>query len=272
MSRTTLAILGLLAVLVEGTAWAEETELVERAAVRHRLFEVKSRWELGVHAGLPLVTLLTDTYNFNLSAAYNPWEWLGVEVRGGYALSFNNTVARDVAVRVYEQTSALIDELPGTWRMEANGLVGVRFQPIYGKLSLLSELPVHFQLYLSVGGGGASLVRRSPMLCLHPKTSAADPGRCVTVESGSARVQWASFLGERRVAPVLSLAVGARLFLAQHHALSVEARSWSYADSYYLDVVREAVSPSSPTSGGRLASDPGFIHLGQLEIGYTVLF
>ncbi len=37
--------------------------------------------------------------------------------------------------------------------MGVNGSIGARWQPIYGKINLIAELPVHFQLYLWAGGG-----------------------------------------------------------------------------------------------------------------------
>jgi outer membrane beta-barrel protein len=290
MCLKTLQIFGLLAVLGWGTAWADDGELVERVAVRNRLFEVAQRWELGLHAGAPLLTFLTDTYNFNLSVAYNPTEWLGIELRGGYALSFNNATAANAAAEFYPRVVERLDELPDTWRMGFNGLLGVRFQPIYGKLSLVADVPVHFQLYLWAGGGLASLGRTSPTLCLAPKTSAGDPAQCVVTDATGTQVRWEHYLSEQRLAPVVSLAVGLRLFIAQHHAVSLEVRSWSYTDSFYVNVLRGEVSPSSPTRGGQLApnrcfpelggpktgdlAEPTacFTTLGQVELGYVVLF
>jgi outer membrane beta-barrel protein len=253
------------------SAWAEP-EPSESAAVSHRLFEARGRWELGAHVGAPVMSFLVDTYTFELAVAYNPLEWLGVELRGGYALSRNNALAAQVAAKTYQLTSTTVDELSGTWGMGANGLLGVRFQPIYGKLNLWADLPVHFQIYLWVGGGLAALSRTSPMLCLYPKTSSADPQQCVVTQGGVTRVQWSAYLTQRRLSPLVSLALGMRLFLAQHHALALEVRSWSYPDAYYLGVVRGAVSPTNPTVGGGLAPNPGFTHLAQVELGYVVMF
>ena len=271
MSRTTLQIFGLLAALAGGSVRAEDG-LVERVAVKHRLFEVSGRWEVGVHAGVSLVSFLTDTYNFNLSVAYNPLEWLGVELRGGYALSFNNSVAEQVASRVYALTTTRLDELSGTWGLKANGLFGLRFQPIYGKLNLVADLPVHFQLYLWVGGGVASLSRISPTLCLYPKTSTQDPAQCVVRDGGTTRVEWANYFREQKLSPLVSLALGLRLFVAQHHLISLEVRSWSFSDSYYQQVNPGQVSPGNPTGGGQAAKGLLLTHLAQLDLGYVVVF
>lgn len=271
MSRKTLQSLGLLAALVWGSARADDGDLVERVAVRNRLFEVVGRWEVGARFGLSMVSFLTDTYNFNLSVAYNPLEWLAVEARGGYAVSFNNFVAEQSAVSVYHLKAAQLNELTGTWGMGLNGVLGLRFQPVYGKLNLVADLPVHFQVYLWAGAGVASLSRTSPTLCLYPNTAVNDPQRCVVSDGNGTRVEWANYVSERRLSPLVSLALGLRLFIAQHHAVGLEVRSWSYTDAFYRGVNREQVSPATPTGGGQLVTS-GFTHLAQLDLGYVVMF
>ena len=274
MRRTIPQLFGPLALALLGTvARAEDASLVEKAAVRNRLFVVSGRWEVGVHAGLPIVSGLTDTFNFNLSVAYNPLEWLGVEVRGGYALSFNNSVARDAAVYFFQKNLEIVDELPGAWRMGANVVVGARFQPIYGKVNVASDLPVHFQVYLWAGGGGAWLSRTSPTLCLWPSAANSDPKACVITDERGSRVQWSSYFNQGpKLAPVVSLALGFRLLFAQRHSVVLEARSWSYPDAYFEGVSRANVTPDDPTSGGHRVANPGFIHLGQVDLGYVFAF
>ena len=79
MTRTTLNLMSCLVLMTAQAAFAEDEteELVEKVAVRNRLFSVQGRWELGGNVGFSLLTKLTDHYNFNLSVAYNPKEWLG---------------------------------------------------------------------------------------------------------------------------------------------------------------------------------------------------
>jgi hypothetical protein len=106
------------------------------------------------------------------------------------------------------------------------------------------------------------------MLCLAPIAGGVDPQRCV--QDGV--VHWDAYLAEARVSPLVSLALGFRLFVAQHHALTLEARSWSYLDRFYQDVVRADVSAANPTGGGTAARDPGLTHVGQFELGYSHVF
>jgi outer membrane beta-barrel protein len=265
--------LALALALLGAFARAEESSLVEKTAVRNRLFVMRGKWEVGVHAGLPIVSGLTDTFNFNLSVAHNPLEWLAVELRGGYAFSFNNSVARDAAVYFFQKDLEIVDELPGAWRMGANAVVGARFQPIYGKVNVASDLPVHFQVYLWAGGGVAWLSRTSPTLCLWPSATNSDPNACVITDERGSRVQWSSYHREGpRLSPVVSLALGFRLLFAQRHSVVLEARSWSYPDAYSEGVIRANVTQSDPTSGGHPVANPGFIHLGQVDLGYVLAF
>jgi len=200
--------------------------------------------------------------------AYNPAEWCAVELRLGHAFSSNGSLARDAALRLYALSAPLLQELRDTWRLGPHALAGFRFQPIYGKVNLLAELPVHFQLYVWAGGGAVLLDRTSPSLCLYPRVGDADPGRCVR----AGVVHWEDFLSESRVSPLVSLALGLRLFVAAHHQVTLEVRSWSYLDRYYQGIIRADVSPLTPTGGGHLAGDIGLTHLGQLELGYGFVF
>jgi outer membrane beta-barrel protein len=268
--------LGLLAALgvlqLPGPARAQEAAAepvpAPDPAVASRLYPSAGRFEVGVHGGLNLLSLLTDAYTLGLSVAYAPAEWGAVELRVGHAFSSNSSLARDAARRQYELSAPRLTELRDTWRLGPHALAGFRFQPLYGKVSLLAEVPVHFQLYAWAGAGAVLLDRTSPSLCLYPQEGGVDPGRCV--QGGV--VRWDQYLSEARVSPLVSLALGLRLYLARHHALSLEVRSWHYLDRYYQDVARAQVSPTTPTGGGALATDAGLTSLAQLELGYAFVF
>jgi outer membrane beta-barrel protein len=240
----------------------------EPAAVASRLYPVAGRFELGLRAGLDLLPELTDAYTLGVSLAYNAAEWGAVELRLGHAFTRNTSAAGDAAVRLYGLTTPQVTELRNTWRLGPHALVGFRFQPIYGKLNLVAELPVHFQVYAWAGGGAVLLDRTSPTLCLAPIAGGVDPRRCVQ----GGEVRWDEYLSEARVSPLVSLALGLRLFVAQHHALTLEGRSWSYLDRFYQDVTRAAVSAANPAGGGTAVRDPGLTHVGQFELGYSYVF
>jgi outer membrane beta-barrel protein len=139
--------------------------------------------------------------------------------------------------------------------MGPNGVVGARFQPIYGKLNLMAELPVHFQLYLWAGGGAGLFNRRSLLICPSRSGSRCD-----------------GYFTETKVSPLVSLALGFRFFIAGQHAVRIEARTWSFLDSYYVNVDRNASSPANPTAGGMPSRDAGITTISQIDLGYSFVF
>lgn len=261
MNWKTRNIVGCLVVaLAASTAFAEENEgeaLVEKVAVRNRLFSVNGRWEIGGNVGFSLLSRLTDHYNLNISAAYNVAEWLGLEFRGGYAISRHTSLADQIQADFYTNSSiSRANDLSDLWEMTANAVIGARFQPIYGKLNLMAELPVHFQLYFWVGGGAGLMKRESLVIDLCP----AGTKEC------------SDYFKENKVSPLVSLAVGFRFFVTNKHAVKLEARSWSYLDSYYIEVDRASSSAANPTAGGRLSPNAGITNLVQIDLGYAFLF
>lgn len=269
MNRKTLQIIGCFAaLLMAGTALAEEQgDLVEKIAVRNRLYNVENRWELGANVGFAVISRLTEHYNFNLSGAYNILDWLGVELRAGYALSMHTSLAQQVSDGFYANSSVTkANDLADLWEMKANGIVGIRFQPIYGKINLMTEYPLHFQLYLWAGGGAGMFERTSLVIC-PVKTSRSECGE---------------YFSESKVSPIVSGALGIRFFVpgvtsagtvvGQRHSIKVEVRDWSFLDSYYTGVSRADSSPANPTAGGALSPDAGITNLVMLDIGYSFIF
>lgn len=264
----------LTAVLAAGQALAqqESSELVEKVAVRNRLYSVGGKWELGATVGVSLLSRLTDHYNFNAAAAYNLTDWLGLELRGGYALSRHTSLAdqiqADFLTQVYGATTtsfATVSDLADTWQMTVNSAVGLRFQPIYGKIGLMAELPVHFQLYLWVGGGFGLFQKESLTICF-------DVSACrEQVQSG----RRGGYLTETKPGPLVSLALGIRFWLpvtGGRHVFRIEARDYSYLDSYYIEVTRTQLNANNQTGGGRLSPGAGVTNLVMLDLGYTFLF
>jgi outer membrane beta-barrel protein len=258
MNRKTIHLMSCLVLLSAGAALAEESgELVEKVAVRNRLFSVAQRWEVGANVGFTLLTRLTDHYNLNLSGAYNVTDWLAFELRGGYAISRLTSLAQQIQQDFYGNTSiSRASDAADLWQMTGNAVIGARFQPIYGKINLLAELPVHFQLYLWAGGGAALLKQESLVLC----SVRVSPREC------------GEFVTDNKVSPLVSLALGFRFFAGQHHSVKLEARNWSYLDSFYIDVDRAAANPGNPTAGGRLSPNAGITNLVQVDLGYSFIF
>ncbi|MBL9039551.1 MAG: outer membrane beta-barrel domain-containing protein [Archangium sp.] len=241
-------------------AWADDESdaLIEKVVVRNRLFNVRERWEVGGNFGLSLLSRLTDHYNLNVSGAYNVSDWLGVELRGGYAISMHTQLVdqlrSDFLSTVGPTSTTTLSDAADLWEMTANAVIGVRFQPIYGKLNLMAELPVHFQFYLWAGGGFGLFKKESVVLC--------------TARTGNTCNE---FLQETKPGPLVSLALGLRVFLHQNHSIKFEARSFSYLDSYYVGV-KPAAPVSNPTEGGQLSPNAGITNLVMLDVGYAFIF
>lgn len=248
MTRTTLKLMGCLVLLTAGAAYADESEeLVEKVAVRNRLFSVEGRWELGGNVGFSFLPKLTDHYNLNLSGAYNVKDWFAVELRAGYAISRQTSLADQIQTDFFTNTTiSKASDAADLWELTGHGVVGARFQPVYGKLNLMSEVPVHFQIYLWAGGGAAYMKRESMVLC------ATRNGR-----------ECSEFQTEGKVSPLVSLALGFRFFIAQQHSIKFEFRDWSWLDSYRTGMDRSG-------QGGMEVT--GVTNLVQIDLGYAFIF
>ena len=216
-----------LALLLTALSASAQEQVLDPAAVRHRLFSPGERLEASFTVGLPLREYLTAHYNLNAGLAYNFFNTLGVEARAGYALSRHTGLARSISESfLAREDKKQTDELEDMWEMNLHGVVGARWAPIYGKLSLLADETAHFQAYLWAGGGLASLRRQSVIQC----TQVGDRDAAGLLPPGA---------GHTRVAPVATGAMGFRFFLSNGHALRFELRDWVFADEYRVDLERE---------------------------------
>lgn len=259
MSVKSLRLLACLAVAaVSGQALADEGDLVEKVAVRNRLFDVSHRWELGGSVGLQLISRLTENYNLNVIGGYNLNDWFALEGRVGYGISRHTSLAQQIQSDFYTNTSvSTANDLSDLWEMTVNAMVGARFQPIYGKINLMAEVPVHFQLYVWLGAGLGLFNRESLVLCTN-KTNARECGQYYT---------------QSQLGPLFGGALGMRFFIVNsHHAVKAEIRDSSYLDSYFLGVKRADVTPNSPTGAVTTPTSGGLTNLVQLDIGYTYIF
>ncbi len=272
MNRTTRYLMSCLVLMTANAAFAEdEAELVEKVAVRNRLFSVAGRWELGGNVGFSLLSRLTEHYNLNLSVAVNPVDWFGVELRGGYAISRHTSLADQIQTDFFNgnsttSTTKKVRDAADLWELTAHGVIGARFQPVYGKINLMSELPIHFQFYLWVGGGVGLLKRESMVEC-------ADRAACVSYLGD--RSQPTAFLAENKVSPLVSVALGFRFFIAQHHSVKIEARDWSYLDSYKINITRLCqpnIRGCATAPDGTNDPSAGITNLVQFDLGYSFIF
>jgi len=179
--------------------------------VSGHVFLKKGRFEFSPSATLSLRDAFYSKYIFGGAVTYHPMETLGVSLRVGYAL---NTVAGAAQKCTFGEggegdtrgcASPTLDELDGNapGQIKLLGGADVQWAPIYGKLSLLAETFVHFDLY---GVAGASVVQyRGP-----GESLGAAPKSYLT--------------------PGANLGVGARFFLNRWLTLRTELRDLIYVE------------------------------------------
>lgn len=240
---------------------ASAQSVVENVAVRNRLYRMANKFEMSAAVGFGLARELTEQVNFSLGAAYNLTDAFAFEIRAGYALSRHTNIARQLArnflqVDPSQPERRITDDLSKLWEMKANGLIGLRWTPVYGKISLLAELPVHFQVQFWAGGGVGQFHRESIVYC-RQLVSRVD-GTC------------ADWLREDAVRPIGSLAAALRFFTHRSGSLQLELRDYLFRDSYLTSIDRVVAERGQST--GVSSSSPGIIQLFTLELGYAVFF
>jgi outer membrane beta-barrel protein len=256
MSALRLPLAAGVALMCSAPAWGQEA--LEQAVVRYRLYAVHGRLEASFDMALLLQSRLVDHDNFTASVAYNLAESWALELRAGYAVSQHTGLANHLAADLLARTPngpngqvVVVDDLSNLWEMKGNLLGGVRWAPIYGKLSLFADTSLHFQAYLWLGAGGAMLHRQSVVYC----QGVSSLGACD------------SWLSEDRTALLGSGALGMRFFTGNWGALRLELRNYVFKDSYLVNVDRSVAQAGGTT--GQPSSAPGWTNLVMLDLGIT---
>jgi outer membrane beta-barrel protein len=203
-------------------AWAEDAAIGPPGpptAVQGKLYQVSHRWEVGVAFAAPLNSSLVDQYGGLLSISYHPNEWVDV----GVDLLANRTSLSDLSGQIRDRLPSRSnpgtgqpntgDEIEGADQMRGAALVMARFAPIYGKLNLAAELPVHFQAFLLGGAGAAAFKHESVNLCASPGDAACAPG---------------DYQSKSYMKPIGEVGGGMRFYLGQRWSLRTEVRAFLY--------------------------------------------
>lgn len=236
-----------------------ESEVLEPVVVRNRLYRMAGRLELSPSLGFMPVTKLTDHLTLSTTASLNLHDTLALEGRGTLAYTRQTGLAQKVAQQFLQRDPALgierADDLSDLWEMRGSLVAGVRWAPIYGKISLLAETPLHFQAYLAAGGGLGRFHRTSVVYCR--SLLSRDLGTC------------GDWLTEDRTAPLGTGAVGIRFFIHPGGSIRVEARDYFFPDSYLVNIDRVEAEAGLPTGEPGRA---GLTHLVLFDLGYTFIF
>jgi len=226
VERPTPILLISAAVLVAALPARGEDSVIGPAAppttVQGKIHQLSRRWEVGVALGTVLNTSLVDQHGGLLSISYHPNEWVdvGVDVLANRT-SFSG-LSGQIRDRLPSRTNPGTgqpntgDEIEGADQMRGGALVMARIAPIYGKLNLAAELPVHFQAFLLAGAGGAVFKHESVNLCASPGDAACAPGDYQTSSS---------------LKPVGEVGGGFRFYLGQRWSLRTEVRAFLYPAS-----------------------------------------
>jgi len=258
--RTRNILLVLATLMLASSAFGAEPE---RVVVRNRLYNPEGQIELGVEAGMSVINRLVSTDNFQVTGAYNFTNEWAVELFGGYALSGHTDIADQVNSEVASKpinTFQTVDDFAGLWEMKWNVAAGARWAPIYGKLNLFADLPVHFQAYIAGGPGVAGLERKSVTYCTAAPTQDAD-GNTICDQP----------LDETRVAPMGQVGGGLRFWLGPKVILRLEARDYFFPDKYQINIDRQ-VAQSGVTDAGQEVGSPGFENIVFLSAGLSFVF
>jgi outer membrane beta-barrel protein len=159
--------------------------------------------------------------------------------------------------------SSPIDDFQDMWMMEWQALLMPRWTPIYGKLNLVTELPIHFQAYLTAGGGAVGLARESVAYCQNG-AGADGSGR------GS---ECRSYLEESKATWAASAGGGLRIFLSDLVLLRLELFDIVYPDEYRTGLSRrdaEQEQPGSEPQSGKV--ETGLTNVLMFNVGASVVF
>jgi outer membrane beta-barrel protein len=180
------------------------------------LFRKGGRFEFSPSATVSLKDAFYTKYLFGGALTFHPTDNFGISLRGVYGISTISGTAQicttGTGARIgcrYPTELELNGRAPGQIRLV--GGLDVQWAPIYGKIALVAERFLHFDLY-GIGGGGVVQYMGPP-------------------DSGTGSIE--------RIAPALNIGAGLRFFVNRWLMVRTELRDLIYA---------EAVQPLPATS------------------------
>jgi outer membrane beta-barrel protein len=215
----------------------------EQVAVRNRYYKDDSRFEIMFQSGLSLANTLTQMYTPALNIAYHIDEVWAIELIAGYAIggvtslqagaqapapaTGSTAMPKSVFFQAGPPTNRPYNDLPGLWTMNGfNAQIGARWEPVYGKLSLLTALPIHFKWYLDLDAGISHFTRDSLYYCSNYNINTQD---CEKKTDGSNTYQ--TVQGDR-YGWLASVGTGMRFIFLQRAALLIGVREYFWYDTY----------------------------------------
>jgi outer membrane beta-barrel protein len=280
-----VALLGLWFFSAAPTASAAEPEAT---VVKNRLYAADGRVELQLNYSFGVANTLTATQGPMLDASYHLTESFAIDLMVGYffggptdlagqaqcpqapasggAANCVNGGTTSGLVSIFQSANAAgktFSDIPNLWTLNGVNLqAGIRWEPIYGKLSLLTVLPVHFKWYLAIDGGVAQFSRDSLDACTSYNTTTNDCNSTGTYNpTAGTGSQTYDTLQETKFSWVASAATGFRFIFLRQGEINLGLREYVWGDSYRSAFIITPQGPAAPpgsssitTSGGITAS------------------
>lgn len=117
-------------------------------SVQRRAFIKRNRHELSVMGGLSINDAFFQSFAIGGAYTYHIFDTLALELNVKY---FPPGIKTD-AVRVVRQTQVAVPS-PDITTAQLAATLDVQFAPIYGKMSLMSEKIIHYDVYIAGGFG-----------------------------------------------------------------------------------------------------------------------
>ncbi len=244
-----------------GAAVASAAE-PEAVVVRNRLYTDSGDIEVGLVGGLSLQNSLTQAINPQIDVAIHFSEAWALDIMVGYAMGgttdlqcqAQNPGATALAGKGCSGTHSIfqgaasnpktMSDLPNLWILNGpNAELGLRWEPIYGKLSLLTELPIHFKWYVQAAGGVAQFGHQSVSFCTSYDASAGNGnGDCAQNSAGY------ETLYQTQYSWLASAATGLRFIFLGQGGLTLGLRDYLWSDSYPTSFTASQFGSSLPAS------------------------
>ncbi len=226
-------------------------EVSRKNAIQNRFFLKGSRFEVSPVFGYVPNNPMVRRYTGGLVVGYHFSEQLSASAQLLYSPDMGESDLKGLTntlVIIAHGGASDVEFQQPVDKMMLGAVFNVMWAPIYGKINLVGETVLNFDLYGTLGLG---------MLIIRKHYARYDSS--AVVNEGDAPVSLTEpGAAEIRPRPSLSLGMGTNIFLTQSLALKLDARSLFYWDSV------PQYDPNTPTEGSRIYNN--FVATGGVSI------
>lgn len=208
-------------------------ETVDKDVVQNRFFVKTKRFEIAPVLGIVPNNPMVKRYTGGVLLAYHFSETFAIGGQVIYSPDLGSADLKDLTntlVQIAHNSSSEVEFQQPLDKLRLGATFSANWIPVYGKINLVGETVLNFDLYGSVGLGMLSIA----------KYYAVYSEEIALQNPGAAPV--ALQKPENVVRVPLNLAIGGDFFLTQTLALKLEARSYIYVDG------APQYDPNAPTS------------------------